>query len=86
MPTQDEINAQAAQQEAPSGIGESAQEQLAPKSTVCKERMVELIQQGQQLEDDCQAVLDLVNANPELDVKFCRLFGLQRKSPGGPAR
>lgn len=64
----------------PPGIGETAAEQAAPLSTVCKERMELVIANSTILRQDAQTILDLINANPGVDDSFCRVFGVKMDS------
>ena len=73
------------------GIGETAQEQqppmdnsAIPQSTLCRERMMEVIQNTQMTNDAAKNILELVNQRPELDAQFCMLFGIQPLGMRGP--
>lgn len=74
------------------GVGETTQEQAppaaaeAPKSSLCRERMMEVIRNTQMTQKAAQAVLDIVNANPDLDGQFCLLFGIKPHDFNMPRR
>ena len=61
----------------------------APKeieSTVAKERMVKIVHLNSQAAKDAQMILDLLNERPELDMVFCRLFGIRPEGATQPGQ
>lgn len=61
------------------GVGESIAEQVPPVSTIARQRMIEIIAHNKIVQSDCREVLEILNARPELDASFCRLFGLTKQ-------
>ena len=58
-------------------VGETPIEQQPPMSTLCKERMIEVIANTQKVNDAAKGVLALLNEHPELDEQYCVLFGIK---------
>lgn len=71
-------NTKTQDQAAQIGVGETTAEQEAPMSTVARERFVEIIANNQKVIADAQEMMDILNARPDLDASFCRLFGIKR--------
>lgn len=63
-------------------IGESIQAQKPPMSTLCKQRMIEVIANTQKVNDAAKSVLELLNTKPELDEQYCVLFGIKPHGMG----
>ena len=59
-------------------VGETPEEQSAPLSTVARERFVEIIANNKKVIADAEAMLILINNDPDLDASMCRLFGIAK--------
>lgn len=65
------------------GVGESPAEQVVQRTTLARERMIEVIANNKLVVKDCEKILEVLNADPTLDSSFCRIFGI---SPKGSVR
>lgn len=50
---------------------------MTTQSTLCKERMIEVISATEKTAAAAKSILEILNANPELDAQFCLVFGVQ---------
>ena len=62
-------------------VGETAEAQQPPMSTVARERFVEIIANNKKVIADAEKMLALINSDPSLDDSMCRLFGITNKPP-----